>query len=451
MQLAAAGTEAAEQEASRAAPFSRPSRSGTYSRRRAASAKRRYAFPASAADATEEIPAPAAPKTRHASCRSNTPSSHRLAERVASLSTALQQQSAAAVHFACLDIEHGIANGRVSAAAAVDAARALASALDAFSSDASLAESVCNGVHAAACRGPAEARALAAAPHVIPALFKALRTHANEPSSSSSAAAHALAAIAMSTDGDAAVMTADEDSVNALISALCQDVRSTVSAGAADSLRVASGLANEHGVVDEALAALSSISAHTSSHKGFCAAGAVEMLASLLQPDSGVGDVDSAESRLRRVQHAAVLLANVLLEDDAVTRFIASGGAALLSSWLLASMSLPSDLTAHLCAAMCTLSACSTGSNALFAVGAQLPLLQALDKSTSADAASCSIAWTLKNMCRDADAARSCYKAGGAGIVAAALSRFASSLEVHHHLAAMSKLMDAASCGPCIV
>jgi hypothetical protein len=393
------------------------------------------------------------------------PSSHWLAERAASLSTALQQQSAAAAHIACLDIEHGIANGRVSAAAAVDAARALVSALDVFSSDASLAESVCNGVHAAACRGPAEARALAAAPHVIPAVFKALRTHANEPSSSS-AAAHALAAMAMSPEGDAAVMAAGEDSVNALIAALCRDVRSTASAAAATaaakatagSPRLASGLAAEQGSVDEALAALSSISAHTSSHKGFCAAGAVEMLVSLLQetrvsmlqPDSGVGAVGSAESRLRRVQHATVLLANVLLEDDAITRFIAAGGAALLSSWLLTSLSLPSDLTAHLCAAMCTLSACSAGSKALFAVGAQLPLLQALDTSTSADA-SCSIAWTLKNVCRDADAARSCYTAGGADIVAAALSRFASSSEAHHHLAAMSKLMKAASCGPCMV
>jgi hypothetical protein len=413
---------------------------------------------------------------------------------------------------ACVALRDCIGDPLVPLDAAVAAAAALADTLVAASArarggtacdDSSVVDAACEGLRAAVARGPDAAAALAsAAPSAVPALLAALQspvaaatteTGAGAGKSATRDAARcALAGLAATNAGAAALTASSEDGAALLIHALCQDL----AAAASPNVDAAAAGSNAGAGTNAAanVAALAALSVHASTHAALVSAGAFAALVGVLTRarravpvamTALVVPVLDADA----VGHAARLVANAVLTDDALEQFVAAGGTRALALLLHDCLGAAAEhdgraahgpaqggrdgsgrgsggggggggssgadvaLAATLCEALCTISVSRRGADALCAAGV-LPLaLRALDtRPAHADPSHCaalseSAAWTLRNLCRDAAVARACAcaESGGLAVVTSALRRCSADSQAGKHLLAVQGVLVAAA------
>jgi hypothetical protein len=327
---------------------------------------------------------------------------------------------AAEAHVTCVALRDSISDLRVALPAAAAATNTLVETLIMFKDDASIVEVACQGLCAAVARGPDEATALiSAAPLAVSTLLAMLRTPPEgAPFCHQAAARCALAALVATDAGAGAVASAPAEQMTAIAEELCSGI-----AAASPS---SSGGDSKHNAVETAgrelaaLAALAALSAHTSVHSTLLSTGVFAALIGVL---SRACAVPHAFRDYSNVMYAATLVANALLDDEALSAFVFARGVAMLcklfedcveSADISPSAHSNVAVAAHLCEALCTVCVSKSGADAAFAANVLSPLLHVLDgrvgDASNATTLGESAAWTLRNLCRDAAVAKACAK-----------------------------------------
>jgi hypothetical protein len=251
--------------------------------------------------------------------------------------------SAAAVHVACMTLRDRISDPTITLEAASAVVDSLVKVCAAHASDYSISLAVCEGLLASTCRGPLATAALAATPGVVPAVLSVLRLHGGSNPSVESVACRTLAALSVCHEG--ATATANGDGIDMLQVALHRE------------LAAAASLASDGGKdsVLPAMDALVALSAHVSLHTAMVESRAIDAVISALKFSTCFEGHDAALA----VGQAAIVVANVTLDDTALAHFIDAGGIPLLVSALdrfcKAVDTSETDIEAviaHVCAAM---------------------------------------------------------------------------------------------------